>query len=61
MKGTGSWVNYTLSGKWQPGMTNQFAYPSTGQEFWVNASDLTWPAWYDWWKALLLGQRIYNP
>jgi len=61
MKGTSGWVNYILSGKWQPGMTNQFAYPSSGQEFWVNSGDLMFPPGMIGFLKALLGQRIYNP
>ena len=60
MKGTNSWVNYILSGKWQPGMGNQFAPYGSGQAFLVNAKDLMWPTGWEWIKGFL-GQRIYNP
>jgi len=34
---------------------------STGEEFLVNAGDVVWPAWYNWWKAIVFGQRMYEP
>jgi len=61
MKGGANWWNYLRSGKWQPGMGNQFAPFGSGQEFWINAEDVAWPAWYSWWKAIIFGQRIYDP
>jgi RHS repeat-associated protein len=63
---TGDWVmqgeaqpwNYALSGKWQPGLSNQFAWPGAGEEFVVPGSSVEWPSGLNSWKGIL-GQRIY--
>jgi len=63
MKGKDSWTNYILSGKWQPGMGNQYAPKAAGEVFQVPQSALQWPrgVGIDGWVKGLLGQRRYNP
>jgi hypothetical protein len=63
MKGGKTWYNYIMSGKWQPGLTNQFATFGSGQTFQVFASSVHLPPMsnpLNWIKALI-GQRIYRP
>jgi hypothetical protein len=64
MKGGANWRNYLLSGKWQPGMGNQFARFGSGTEYWVPQSAVRIP----WLKEgglgavkALLGQRLFLP
>ena len=59
MKGGTSYQNYVLSGKWQPGFTNQFAPYSSGQTFMVSPSTLSWPGGPLGIPKAILGQRIY--
>ena len=63
MKGGENFWNYVRSFKWQPGMGNTFASPSSGSSFSVSASSIKWPTGWGingWWKGLL-GQRRYFP
>jgi RHS repeat-associated protein len=63
MNGPANSANYLGSFKWQPGMGNEFALPSTGQQFQVPASSLSWPNGFGIdgaWKGIF-GQRIYTP
>jgi hypothetical protein len=60
MKGNPNWVNYILSGKWQPGFGNQFAPFSSGAAYRVPISSLRWPSGLNAVKGLL-GQRLYVP
>jgi hypothetical protein len=63
MKGRATPWNYFWSGKWQPGLGNQFASFSSGAEFVVPRTALAFPnesALLNWIKASL-GQRIYLP
>lgn len=41
-------LNYLLSGKWQPGMGNQFAAYGTGHSWQVMASELGFPSGWKW-------------
>ncbi len=61
MRGGVTWPNYILSGKWQPGLTNQFAPFSSGRLYEVAASSLRSPGGF--WGPVkhLLGQRMYIP
>ncbi|MBC2592658.1 hypothetical protein H5P28_00130 [Ruficoccus amylovorans] len=71
MEGKASLANWLKSGKWQPGAGNEFARPSSGQEFQVPRSTLKPPSqaatatWAD--KGpfggvkKMLGQRAYVP
>jgi hypothetical protein len=63
MKGAANWWNYILSGKWQPGFGNQFAPPSSGQQFYVPLQSLQGPQefWVTDWIKNLMGQRMYIP
>ncbi len=63
MKGPANLKNWIMSGKWQPGLGNEFAPFSSGQEFEVPASSLHFPRGFlptDWIKYLI-GQRRYMP
>jgi len=60
MKGGPSPWNYIMSGKWQPGMTNQFAPYNSGQQFSVPKSTLSWPTGVLGPAKGTLGQRIYG-
>jgi hypothetical protein len=63
MVGKKNYINYVLSGKWQPSWMlgkNQFAWPSSGHTFEVMASELGFPSGLDWIKGFL-GQAIYTP
>jgi hypothetical protein len=59
MVGGASYRNYLLSGKWQPGLSNQFAPYGSGQVYVVPFSTLTWPRGP--WGMLkgIIGQRVY--
>ena len=61
MKGPANWRNYVLSGKWQPGLTNQFAPFSSGAAYEVPGPSLTWPGGF--WGPFkgTIGQRMYMP
>jgi hypothetical protein len=62
MRGEANWFNYALSGKWQPGMGNQFAPFSSGVSSWVPRSSLQVGREYG--LGLLkapLGQSVYSP
>jgi len=61
MKGPANWRNYVLSGKWQPGLTNQFAPFSSGAAYEVPGPSLTWPGGF--WGPFkgAIGQRMYMP
>jgi hypothetical protein len=63
MDGSSSWTNYLLSCKWQPGMGNQYAPFSSGQEYLVPSRSLKWPTGWgiDGWYKGLFGQRIFVP
>ena len=63
MKGPVSRGNYFRSGKWQPGLGNQFAPYSSGRNYTVPQSSLHWPSGFgvDGWIKGLFGQRIYRP
>jgi hypothetical protein len=60
MKGEANYMNYILSGKFDPGPWNQFASFASGQEFQVAATSLYWPSGWEFFKGIL-GQRIYWP
>jgi RHS repeat-associated protein len=63
MKGAATWLNYLASGKWQPGMGNEFAPYACGKTYVVPRGTLVAPNEFfltDWIKWLL-GQRIYKP
>lgn len=60
--GTNGW-NYFWSGKWQPGLGNQYAGFGSGQSFVVPRESLQWPRGWgvDGYIKGILGQRIYVP
>ena len=61
--GTGVWT-YLMSFKWQPGMGNQFAPFTTGQNFLVPKATITNPGWVEkgaGWVKALYNQWIYRP
>jgi len=63
MKGRANLFNYLRSGKWQPGLGNQYAPMNTGQTFRVPKDSVMWPSGWGVdgrWKGLL-GQRLYVP
>ncbi len=60
--GTGV-LTYLMSGKWQPGLGNQFANFGSGQNFLVPKSALQNPGWVEnglGWVKSLLGQRLFQ-
>lgn len=59
MKGSKSPGNYVLSGKWQPGLTNQFAPYGSGQTFVVPPSTVIRSPGFWGTAKYPLGQRIY--
>lgn len=59
MKGPVSIRNYVFSGKWQPGLTNRFAWPSSGEPFVVPGNTLRWPGGFLGPMKGAIGQRIY--
>jgi len=61
MKGGKNGWNYVWSGKWQPGMGNEFAPYKTGREYLVPSSWVHWPQGrgFDGWVKGLFGQRKY--
>jgi hypothetical protein len=63
MKGGPNWWNYIWSGKWQPGLGNQFARFNSGESFLVPKSSLVWPVGWgiDGFFKGVLGQRWYLP
>jgi RHS repeat-associated protein len=63
MKGGKNWWSYIWSGKWQPGMGNEFAAFRTGESFLVPRSSIHWPkGWgFDGLIKGLFGQRKYVP
>jgi len=65
MQGEPTLWNYLWSGKWQPGMGNQFAAPWNVKSYVVPSSSLTCPTGpgIDGWLKLLVPakQRIYTP
>jgi hypothetical protein len=60
MKGGANYRNYILSGKWQPGFTNEFASFGSGRTYLVSRTSLRWPAGILGRAKGLLGQRIYG-
>ncbi|MBR0193651.1 MAG: RHS repeat-associated core domain-containing protein [Thermoguttaceae bacterium] len=60
MGGKTSFLNYILSGKWQPGFTNEFASYSTGENYLVPANTLRWPTGWETLKGFW-GQYQYFP
>lgn len=48
MGGKKSYLNYLLSGKWQRGLTNQYAAYSTGHSWKMMASELGFPKGFKW-------------
>ena len=63
MKGEKTWWSYLRSGKWQPGMGNQFAPFSSGASYQVPTSCLSRPTGWGVDGAVkgLFGQRKYMP
>ena len=64
MKGGKNWINYALSGKWQPGMGNQFARFASGAEYYVPQSTIRLPIFKEMGLGAikaLLGQRLFIP
>lgn len=62
MKGSGSRIDYILSGKWQPEWVpgNNLPAPfGAGNTYYVPSDALEFPSGIEWIKGLL-GQRIYN-
>jgi hypothetical protein len=63
MNGPANLWNYLRSFKWQPGGGNQYAPPSSGQEFQVPSGSVQWPSGWGIdgaWKGIF-GQRQYVP
>jgi RHS repeat-associated protein len=63
MKGGVNRWNYFWSGKWQPGMGNQYAPYRSGMQFEVPASSVKWPTGWgvDGGIKGIFGQRLYIP
>ncbi|MBI2390058.1 MAG: fibronectin type III domain-containing protein [Deltaproteobacteria bacterium] len=63
MMGRASPWNYFWSGKWQPGLGNQYASYRSGETFSVPKDAVRWPAGFgiDGWIKGVLGQRKYEP
>ena len=63
MRGGRTRWNYFWSGKWQPGLGNQFAPFSSGESFVVPEGSLRWPSGWgpDGWIKGLFGQRLFAP
>ncbi len=64
MKGGKNWINYALSGKWQPGLGNQFARFASGAEYYVPQSTIRLPIFKEMGLGAikaLLGQRLFIP
>ena len=64
MNGGTGLLTYLMSGKWQPGLGNQFANFTSGQNFLVPKATLQNPGWAEnglGWIKNLLGQRFFNP
>lgn len=63
MKGGTDFWNYFWSGKWQPGLGNEFAPKSSGQSFRVPAESIKWSSGgvVDGWIKGILEQRKYLP
>ena len=61
MTGGKTWFNYLRSGKFQPGLGNQFAKFGSGRTFTVPAGSVQWPRGFgvDGWLKGLFGQRRY--
>ncbi len=63
MNGPANRTNYVLSGKWQPGIGNDYAPFSSGQQYEVPKDAVQWPSGWglDGWIKGLFGQRRYFP
>ncbi|GAG52034.1 unnamed protein product [marine sediment metagenome] len=59
MKGGANYRNYVLSGKWQPGFTNQFAPYACGEAFVVPSSSVIRGPGFWGTVKYPLGQRMY--
>jgi RHS repeat-associated protein len=61
MRGSASFPNYLLSGKWDPFPWNQFARFGSGVTYYVVPGTLAWPPGLLGIYKGLLGQRLYMP